>query len=163
MFKKISSLFISIILALVLSVTAFACSKNEAPVEETQEPIDKIRYTEGVHDFTAPDIDGKWLVKDGVTDYAIVLPAALDKILSKAYEEFKLLFARATGITAMTVVRDTEVTWSEDVKYISIGDNAFLKTANIDFPLISKGNKSLNLLAKLLIEASDKVTILSSR
>ena len=123
MLKKLTRTLITIILMLTLSVTAFACGEEAGIVEETREPIEKVRYTEGVHDFTAPDIEGKWLIKDGATDYAIVLPATLDKILSKAYEEFKLLFTRATGISTMNVVRDTEVTWTEDVKYISIGNN----------------------------------------
>ncbi len=133
MLKKIFNTIITVLLLITLSVTAFACTNDEGVVEETMDPIEKVRYTEGVHDFTAPDIEGEWLVKDGVTDYAIVLPKTLDTILTKAYEEFKLLFARATNITTMSVVRDTEVTWSEDVKYISIGNNAFVETADVEF------------------------------
>ena len=152
MLKKLSKTLITIILMLTLSVTAFACGDNTSVVDETRDPIDKIRYTEGVHDFTAPDIEGKWLVKDGVTDYSIVLPATLDKILSKAYEEFKLLFTRATGITTMSVVRDTEVTWTEDAKYISIGNNAFFEDAKekagIEFDAPSLKNDGTRIITK---------------
>ena len=152
MLKKLTRTLITIILMLTLSVTAFACGEEAGIVEETREPIEKVRYTEGVHDFTAPDIEGKWLIKDGATDYAIVLPATLDKILSKAYEEFKLLFTRATGISTMNVVRDTEVTWTEDVKYISIGNNAFFEDAKekagIEFDAPSLKNDGTRIITK---------------
>ena len=60
---------------LTLSVTVFACTDTGEVGEETKEPIEKVEYTEGVHDFTAPDIEGEWLIKEGVTDYQMLVPA----------------------------------------------------------------------------------------
>ena len=135
MLKKLSRLLISVLLMLTLAVTAFACTQEGTggEVEETMDPIEKVRYTEGVHEFTAPDIEGKYLLKDGMTDYAVVLPKVLDKIQTVAFEEFKLLFARATGITTLKVVRDSDVTYSEDAKYISIGNTAYVSQAGIEW------------------------------
>lgn len=135
MLKKLSRLLISVLLMLTLAVTAFACTQEGTggEVEETMDPIEKVRYTDGVHEFTAPDIEGKYLLKDGMTDYAVVLPKTLDKIQTVAFEEFKLLFARATGITTLKVVRDTDVTYSEDAKYISIGNTSYIEQAGIEW------------------------------
>ena len=148
MLKKLSRLFITIILILTLSVTAFACTDDAGIVEETAEPIDKIVYNEGVHDFTAPDIEGEWLVKDGVTDYTIVLPITMDFIVTKALEEFKILFEKATNITTISVVKESDVTWTEDGKYISIAQNAFFESADIEFDPVPLKNDGTRIITK---------------
>ena len=120
MLKKLSRLLITSMLILTLSVTAFACTNTGEIIEETKEPIEKLRYTEGVHDYTAPDIEGEWLIKDGATDYQLVIPANANSVINSAVQEFKLLFARATNLDILAV-KDTEVDWNEDSKYISFG------------------------------------------
>ena len=145
MFKKLSVKLISFILMLTLSVTAFACTSNEEGGEELQSPIEKVRYTEGVHDFTAPDIDGKYIVKDGATDYQILLPAVTDSITAKAVEEFKLLFERATNINSVTAVKDSDVTYNPDAKYISFGYNAYAQAAGIEFDPVYLKNDGLQI------------------
>ena len=147
MIKKLSRLIISIMLMLTLSVTAFACTDTGDGEEETRNPIEKVRYTEGVHDFTSPDIEGEWLVKDGVTDYQLLISAKADSIINTALSEFKLLFKRATNIDLLTV-KDDQVTWSEDAKYISFGINDYQQEAGIEYDQIGIKDDGVRIITK---------------
>ena len=147
MFKKLTRAFVTIILILTLSVAAFACTSDNGDVAEKKDPIEKVTF-EGTHDFTAPDIDGKYLVKDGKTDYTIVFPETLDSVLTTAYEEFRTLFGRATGITSIGLAVDTAVEYTEDAKYISIGHNAYVENAGVEYDRLALGNDGVRIITK---------------
>ena len=147
MLKKLSKIFISIILMLTLSVTALACTNDGDIIDETKEPIEKLSYTEGVHEFNATDIEGEWLVKDGKTDYQLLVPATANSVINKALEEFKLLFKRATNIDLLTT-KDNQVTWSEDAKYISFGLNEYQEQAGIEYDQIGLKEDGIKIITK---------------
>ena len=147
MLKKLSKIFISLILMLTLSVTALACTNDGGEVEETRAPIEKVRYTDGVHEFTAPDIEGKWLLKDGATDYQLLVPAASDSVINTALEEFKILFKRATNIDLL-IVKDSQTTWSEEAKYISFGINEYQKAAGVEYDQIGIKEDGIRIITK---------------
>ena len=132
---------------LTLSVTAFACTDTGEVGEETKEPIDKVTYTEGVHDYTAPDIEGEWLIKEGVTDYQMLVPATTNSVINKAVEEFKILFKRATNLDILTT-KDSEVEWSEDAKYISFGINAYQQAAGVEYDQIGIKDDGVRIITK---------------
>ena len=87
------------IIALLLgaiSICSFAvgCTGTDKPndggiVEATQ----KYRYTEGVHDFTAPETN-EYMVQDGKSDYKILLHANVDSNLIVAETELKFFFEK---------------------------------------------------------------------
>ena len=149
MLKKLSRLLISILLMLTLSITAFACTQegDGGETEETKDPIEKVRYTDGVHDFTAPDVEGEYIVKDGVTDYQLLVPAVANSVVNKALEEFKLLFKRATNIDILTT-KDNLVSYSEDAKYISFGINAYQKAAGVEYDQIAIKDDGVRIITK---------------
>ena len=58
---------LSLLLAVIMSMAIVGCgpSTND-PTANAKEP--ELIYF-GQHDYTAPDIEDKWLVKDGKTEY----------------------------------------------------------------------------------------------
>ena len=115
-------------------------------------------YT-GIHDFTAPDVTAEeYILKNGVFEYTLVIPETPSNALEVARQEFVLLFKHATGVTISSIVRDNNVRYDENAKYISFGDNEYTKSANIEYDkqalkndggrIITKG-KSIFLLGGL--------------
>ena len=94
-------------------------------------------------------ITDKYILKNGVTDYKIVVPADADEYELMARDELVLLFSEATGVTLSSVV-DTGLTYSAGSKYLSIGDTDVLDSADITvleevtgkgaFQITTKGN-----------------------
>ena len=109
MMKKVLRNSLSIILATTaLGLTACGGESNFAPLP----PYDDTSYTDYV------------LAKDGKTDYSIVIGTDADKHEKFAAEELQNLFKEATGAT-MPIKTEDQVSYSEDAKVISIGDNSF--------------------------------------
>ncbi len=139
---------LSIIFALVMSFSFFAGCSGSAfagekiassnPTASTQSSVeaedegyypDERKFTEGVHIFTAPETEN-YIVKDGVSDYSIVIPQGASDLINVAKDEFKTLFLEATGINLAVVVEGSEgLTHTAEGKYISIGDTQMLKSA----------------------------------
>lgn len=105
MWKKI----LTLVLVLVLGFSVVACKKNPTP----DTPGD---------DSNAPDPGvvetSDWMVKNGVSPYKVVYPAAADEEEQIAYQEFVDLFAEATGVR-LQAIPDTDVK-SRD-KFVSVG------------------------------------------
>jgi hypothetical protein len=108
----------------------------------------------GIH-LDNSTLTDRFLLKDGVTDYKIVIRAApvgygdywmLETIAAKELAKF---FEEATGVQLLTV-KDTVVHYSDDAKYISIGNSSFLTDSGVDidyaqlpgggFRIVTKGN-----------------------
>lgn len=140
---------LSLIFALVMSFSFFAgCSGNASvgeqiansnPNASTQttgdEPADEgyypdiRKFTEGIHVLTAPETEN-YIVKDGVTDYSIVIPQGASSLVQTAKDEFKTLFLEATGINLPVIVEGAEgLTHTAEGKYISFGDTKLLQSA----------------------------------
>lgn len=88
------------------------------------------RYTyEGVHNMSAPEIEGEWLVKDGATDFVLVTPASSDSNINTAADEFRTFFKKATDIDIQTI-RDDDVEnpaiSNDNAKRISLGLTTFV-------------------------------------
>lgn len=121
--KKILSIVLACVLSTSLFITLFGCEK-----EEKDTSIARYSYDKGVHDMTAPEIDGKYIVQNGTTDYVIVMPAEASSKLELAVDEFRVLFKRATNIEIATV-RDNSgdsVLTDENAKRISIGETTLV-------------------------------------
>lgn len=70
------------------------------------------------------------LVRDGQTDYTIVLPDSPSQYQKIAAVELTTFFARATGIE-LTTVSDLDVVLTPDGKYLSIGENELFGDAGL--------------------------------
>lgn len=130
MFKKLSRLFVILTIILSLSLSLVACNKEEPEDEALQEFV-PYQFTDGVHDYTNYDSDSLWLVKDGKTEYKILLPAVQNDYIKKAREEFILLFEDATGIEINVQIDDGSVT-PDSGKFISLGDTDLFKSINVN-------------------------------
>ena len=124
--KKLLKALILCMLVLSISISAFACGSEEA---EVLEPTKK-RTFEGTHIYNQTDT-GKYLVKDGKTEYSLVVNSNTNITYAEAKTDFALLFQKATGIT-INIVNDVDVTYSPTAKYISLGDTTLVEQAGID-------------------------------
>ncbi len=138
--KRIIALLLS-----VISVCGFAVGCKDTPTGKAQE---KYKYTEGVHDFTAPETN-EYLVQNGKSDYKILLPSNADANLIVAESELKLFFAKATGVTLESVVEtDVGLQHTADAKYISLGKTKMLESAGVQIDEQCLGTQGLRIVTK---------------
>lgn len=110
--------FFVIILALFICLTTSGCNFLKQ-TENEEEIIVETDY---------------YLVKDGKTDYTIVLPKDCDKNISFAAEELVQFFKEATGIK-ISVKSDDEIASIGEEGYINLGNTTFSKNIGfIDVP-----------------------------
>ncbi len=81
----------------------------------------------GVHQLNMESTD-KFLVKDGKTDYTLVLPANGTDKITTAKNEFVYLFNKATGIT-ISAITDEGLSHNPEAKYISIGETSLFTSS----------------------------------
>ena len=152
-FKNLSKI-LCLILAMVTSFTFIGCNNggsDETIYKDTYTFVDTETYPEnnpdliydGVHDFTAPELDDKWLIKGGKTDYTVVFPASTVEANDLYYRyymnEFVYFWQKATGFVPK-VITDAELpvkTHQADTKYISVGKTTLVKSTNIDYSMES--------------------------
>ncbi len=145
--KKIFKTLVLCLLALTMTVSMFAC--NRGGDETTVDPVKKLSYDDGVHELNQTET-GKYIVKDGVSDYKFVVNSSTYSIYTEAKNDFILLFQRATGVS-LEIVSDTEATWSEDAKYISLGKTKLVDQAGIspdEYSLEKLGDEGVRILTK---------------
>ncbi|MCL2752481.1 MAG: DUF4838 domain-containing protein [Firmicutes bacterium] len=116
---------LAFILMLIFSCSAVAgCGKSSG-----KPPADE--DFGGTHtDDTKPT--NFFVLKDGKTNYKLVLPAAATHREEAAAEEFALYFFEATGIL-LPVVSDAAVTYSETAEFISVGATSLANAAGVEY------------------------------
>ena len=141
MIKRIISLLLG-----AICVCACFCSCKEKPV--VVEPRDKYKYTQGLHDLTAPETD-EYMAKSGKSDYKILMPSKSDSNLTVAESELKYFFEEATGVKLETVVEpESGLTHTENGKYISLGSTQMLASSNVDLKEKSLGTQGVRIVTK---------------
>lgn len=126
--KKLKS-FLCIFLA-VFTLSGTACRDDST--EEIIEPqTKKAVWDEGTHVFNATDTEYD-LVKDGATEYRLVVPEGNNSTgMGAAKSEFITFFREATGIT-IPAISDVGLTHSDSNKYISLGNTTLAQGAGIE-------------------------------
>lgn len=146
--KRIISLILAI---LCLTTFSFGCKKKdkgESTPATSQAERQKYKFTDGVHDFTAPET-GDYLVENGMTEYKILIPYEEDSNVIIAESEFKYFFEEATGVKLATVVEPEEgISHTSSGKYISIGNTKMLNSANIDLKSDVLGSQGVRIVTK---------------
>ncbi len=110
--------FLSLLFASILLFST-ACGKEDGGGDQPENvgtPVD-----------TSPVIDGQYVVKDGATEYAILIPDSASSTVQVAANELAYFFNYATGINIET---KTNSQYSADGKYISIGDTTAAETVS---------------------------------
>ena len=113
---------ISCLLAFTITFCVAGCGEREETVGRT--------VYNGTHDYTAPERNDDYIVKNGKTEYKLVVPSEQSKYIKMAKREFNYLFLQATGISLNTVT-DDQATYDENAKYISLGKTSLLTAAGI--------------------------------
>ncbi|MBQ9482331.1 MAG: DUF4838 domain-containing protein [Clostridia bacterium] len=147
--RRIIISFFCIILAILFSLSGFACkNKNdsgkngegnsEQPAAENIVPTDYNEisdYTEGLHIFNKTATE-KIFIKEKQTDYVIVIPNEDNETVSTAAAELTALLQEAAGVN-MAVYRESAL--PANSKYISLGDTALSYGVLIDTRINSNG------------------------
>lgn len=133
--KKILTLF----LAIIMIFGAVACTPSN---ENNNVNNNKPNGSNGTETST-----GKYILKNGLTDYKIVMPEENTDVEESACNELVALFFESTGVQ-LPVIKDTGLSHSDQNKYFSIGNTALLDTANITVPEESAGKDGFLLTTK---------------
>ena len=124
---------ISLLLAIITSMAVVGCTPQTGPTTSDAKEPELIEF--GTHIYTSPEVEGdRWLVKDGKTEYKLVVPAttieADTKFFREAKNEFIKWFEASTNIT-LDVVIDTGLqvkTHQPDQHYISLDDTTLFNS-----------------------------------
>ena len=101
---------------------------------------------QGTHSFEYKVTD-KDFIKDGKTDYTVVIPDDASDLIKTAAQEFRYLFSTATGISIKTGV-DTNLSHNASNKYISIGETSLLETSGLEIDRKELGADGVRIVTK---------------
>ena len=158
--KKYKAIALAMGVLTLASVGLTACKSNKT----TEVPTINPNYVyDGTHVYTAEDTND-YLVKNGATDYTLVVPSVNTSSMRIARTEFVDLFKEATGI-AINVVRDDQVANATSGKYISLGKTTLLQDAGIEINPTVLDNDGHRIVTKgddiYLCGGSDEGTVFS--
>ena len=124
-----SKKIISTLLSLTLLLSAVGCAPSG---EDGTSSIDALRVKyDGTHIFNVVATE-KDFVKDGKTDYKILVSPSASTLVANAVTEFRYFFEEATGIKLDVVYDNGNMTHTSAQKYISIGETQLYKAVGIE-------------------------------
>jgi len=116
--------------------------EEETTDDSTQTETEKATFA-GTHDFTAPETD-KDFIKNGSTEYMIVLPDDASSLLLTARDELTYFFKMATDITLQSTTENNLENYA-NYQYISIGETDLLKNSGLTVDRKALGNDGYNI------------------
>ena len=130
--NKLTHIILSLLLCAITMMTA-CIGGNDSTSQGGQVDINTtgVNY-EGTHIYNAEDTACD-LVKNGQSEYKLVVPVERTSYLDTAKNEFVYLFQKATGVRLSVVYDDGNMTHNVNAKYISIGETGMLKSAGISY------------------------------
>lgn len=158
MVKKI----LCLLFAVLIFASFAACGKNKESGSESNsgsetvipEPTKKHdnKYNDDeslwtdTHRFEGKETN-KYVVKNGTSEYKIVIPSSLSTFTKYAADELVGFFKEATGVT-LPVLTDDGSAHSESGKYISLGDTDMFKTSGLSVDKTALGRDGARILTK---------------
>lgn len=127
---------ISALLSLTLFLLSFGCTNSDVGIdnstnEKISSTIDASRVSySGTHVFNVTETE-KDFIKDGKTDYKLVVSSKASAVVANAVTEFRYFFEKATGINLDVIYDNGDMSHSANQKYISIGETSLLKTSGV--------------------------------
>ena len=116
------------------------CSDYTSTESECLEKCECIKY----------DHLNSFLVKDGFTEYKIVLPADAEAETYKASVELNY-FMNASTKTIFEIVKDSEVTYTKESKFISIGRTSILNDMGFVAPVLTTSSYQIETIDNSLV------------
>lgn len=136
--NKVFKITINLMLALVMLFSVTACgqlTKEKGTVigSDTVGEINEGTRVEyyGTHEVFATDTEN-YLVKDGASDYVVVVPQKAGSMLTDGKNDFLILFKQATGVSLSVKTDNAIENFSTSQKYISLGETTLVEQAGID-------------------------------
>ena len=136
---------ISVIIAAMLIIAAVSCKGNEGNTEKPDDPTVKPNEGSGkggeiVIDEPVVTEEKGYFVKDGESEYKIVIPAEANGSEEYAASEIRQYIMMSTGFT-LPVVSDEGLTYDENDKVISVGKTVYQKNADlkVDYEKLKTG------------------------
>lgn len=159
--NKITGILIALCIA--LSIVFSGCSDcSGCDKKEEVAVVSGVEY-KGVHELNATETN-EWLVKDGKTDYVVVVPSETSATINVAKDEFIDLFRMATGIT-LSIVKDAGLTHTENGKYISLGETKLFESSGLSVDKKELTKDGIRIITKdktvYLVGGSDYGTVYS--
>ncbi len=126
MMKKFIAILLVLVTCISFGLTACKSSSTEQP-----EQTDRIRY-QGTHIFNVSESETEYLVKNGATQYKILVPSSMSKYEGIGATELQTLFREATGIQ-LVVEKESGAGYTHDAnqKFISIGKTELFKSTGL--------------------------------
>ena len=143
--KKTKLGTIARIFALFLIVITLMLSLSQCKKSDNGEQSPTYNF-QGTHSF-AYTVTESDFIKNGKTDYKVVIPDDASDLIKTAAREFGYLFGIATGITISTDV-DTNLLHNASNKYISIGETSLLETSGIEIDREELGADGVRIVTK---------------
>lgn len=129
---------------LCVLLTAIFCA---APLAACKKDDDsKNEGTNDNHNFSYTETE-EYLLKNGVTEYKVVLPEKVTTEMNYAKEELITLFKEATGVTLQSD-SDEGLTHSAANKYISLGRTALFESSGIEVDFTSLKEDGVRIVTK---------------
>ena len=141
-FETIARIFALFLVAITLMLSLTQCKD---PGDSEQTPTETPTY-QGTHSFEYKETDREF-VKNGKTDYTVVIPDDASDLIKTAAQEFGYLFSTATGISMKTNV-DTNLSHNASNKYVSIGETSLLETSGIEIDREELGKDGVRIVTK---------------
>ena len=123
---------IAVLMASFFLLSAFTgCDGMSSGDDNKIENLDyeTMQEVEGTHQFRV-QTTAKSLVKNGATEYRVVVSETLSELEETALKELLYFFKEATGLSLQTTL-DSEVSYTDSAKYISLGNTAYATQANV--------------------------------
>lgn len=133
--KKIIKATGCFMLSAAMLFSAAACKKDlggdwQGDGNEVFTPSYTENYSGGTH-IVNVSITQKNFVKDGKTEYKIVLEENNSALLGRAATELTTFLYEASGVESIPVLSDARAEYTAQSKYIVIGDNSVTKAAGL--------------------------------
>ncbi len=126
---KLLSIIVSAVMLVGVFTSCKSCEEEEKKSTVTTEDSYNLHTT---HGGKAEPMSLDWLVQNGSSAYKIVRSATASSDTNWAAGMLQDFFNRATGIT-LPIVTDDAVSYSDEAKLISLGDNAVQAAANVQY------------------------------
>lgn len=125
--KKVSRIFIAVLCLIFASMPLFGCGKGGNTVTLPKEEL----VEGGLHQINVTQTS-KEFIKDGKSDYKIVVSKDMSSVLNAVVNDMVKFIREATG-AELQVITDEGITLTADSKYIVIGQNDVYDQTTIEY------------------------------
>lgn len=138
---------ITCLMAIVMGFTAFVgCKEEDSSSDNSSNTQTTLEGT--LHDFTMSETD-EYMVRNGRTEYALVLSETANSFERTGRDEFVTLFKQATGINIRVLQESGDgFTHSENTKYISLGNTKLLQSSGLEIDYDELGSQGVRIITK---------------